>query len=303
MLTRLDYVHFWQNHGQAEYLPLKDLDFNPNNIHSILTHLKEKDVIRTFEKYEEDAMANKQFNEDMKGYISEEFSCLQEHSFPLICTLQFMKKFGTNAIETITDLINLSSIDSVCSSCVKESVNLCDVKKYVALYNSQSLQRNNVGGIDKTKINSCTNSNKQSADTFDEPLCNPFLSQLDDSDVFDFGSSADQLKLNIVNPFLEASGNLREECDIASVNTFLEASDIPKEEDDKARFSPQANSTELSVIEHHPVKTPSKQCEYCRKSFTNSNNLKIHLIRFIMNIHHRSLHSEKFMGLHIFCVN
>lgn len=265
-MWRIVSIHECRSHGHIKFHSIGNLSIDLSEVSKILKNLGNVKVPAIFETIEEDVVKIGMFDEDIREYLSEEFCCIPELSFPLLCTLQYMKTFNISVEEALADLYQLSSQCSMCVKCDIHPNGFLNSNEYIERYCAESLEgelpthladSHPPTVLASSRFCATSISYRRSKDVIKEKvLSNPFLSSKDD-DVFIFKTSEDeQFKVN---------------------NPFMIMNDI-EENGDMTGFSPEANSTELNLSGDKKSKSVLK-CEYCRRVFTNSNNLKQHLIR------------------------
>ena len=318
VLKQVERIHAFKHHIEVELDALRDLNICRKTGEEIATFMETEDTPDIISKLEMMAVQTNDFNQDTKDYLAEEFECDSEFSFSIICVFQYMKKFQVSHKDALTELFNLSPMKSVCIACIETLKNEIDAQMAVDFHNSKLVQTLRFVRSDKQDLSSNSddsiadpdcltpsdNEDSVTSDLSDDlnedietgkqlivnkasktnlpSISNPFLSPE---------------KVNISNPFFspQKSSDIYDFCDSDGHDSFGKDVEVRKfknplmssdSESELSNFSPGANSTAKFLgagdFRTSSVKkvTPSTvSCDYCPKTFSNRNNMKLHMIR------------------------
>ena len=283
VLKSLNRVHNFQYHEPIELIDLEVLGIERFVGDEIVEFLKTADISDTIVKFEEIAVAQKYFNVDIKEYLAEEFNCPEEHSFPILAVFHYKKKYNIGLEAALSELFTLSTKKSLCCKCVAGLEDESERKQAAEFYNFSQV---------RSLIFCTTERNDIDLDIDDDSMDDPnYVFKSDEEILSDISTPLKEkevkYKTKIFNPFLspfnpdviDVEGG--KEVTKAIFNPFLASDD----NSDFESFSPQMNSTVSSNFRKCNSyngklnKSPIVKCTACEKTFSNSYNMKLHLIR------------------------
>lgn len=266
-----------------EFVPLRELHSIAESSNAVLSKLVQYRIPCVVQEIEARALQASLIKDNTLEYIAEEFNCTRQLCFPLFLVLQYMVKFQITVDEAVTELLVLSGFESVvCSKC-NEIERMSSSEIYVETDNPNLLTEAGDNYPFRRDINigsECSYGDHESYGVMElqqrklkekclSKISNPFFPSPGKADVYEFKEA--ELSQSIVeNPFFMSS-----------------------DDESTISFTPVAHSTIMRQDES-PVKK-SLKCEHCHRAFTNRNNLKVHLIRNVMN--ERTLLLTKFSQL------
>ena len=258
-------VHSFMKHEEVEFLDLRSFNISEKSADELSRNLQTHfDIPDTIQRMEEIALTRKYFTPFLSQYVAEEYSIQEEYSFTAIALLHYINRKGVTVDEAVTELLKLSTCQSICVLCCSAGLNEEEREKIVKLHNYDVLKTLNYfeSYSDEDISNSDDSTNdppylekedtESSSEETDEPMGGDASSQIQGFNPFD--SSEDE----------ESRTGTRKH-DLNSTAFFN-----PFDDDDSE--SEQSKSTPKSVI----------MCEHCKSEFSNRNNMKQHLIRRVI---------------------
>lgn len=279
-------VHEFIYHTCLEFEPLSKLHSIVESSSSILTKLLSHGIPSVVREIEERAIRSSLRNDRIMEYIAEEFNCSSELCFPLYLVLQYMVKFEISEDEAVTELLYLSGLESVvCNQC-KEIDRKSESERSVKLCRSNSLQHVGSAYPVGTSINISSESSYPSNGTETLHVVESTQKKINEKCLVDISNPFIPSPVKDVYEFEEDVLN-----DSVIENPFM----ISEDEDLLENVSPIAHST--MITKDISPKKKSLKCEHCHRLFTNRNNMKVHLIRNVMNV--RKFYCRKLLILFI----
>ena len=315
-LAQIERVHNFQFHDSVQFVPLSEIGISKKLLNALSTFFKNSvDIPDTVKKHEEVAIDSKYFNSVIRDYIGEEFNCQIEYSFCIVSVLLYIHRYGVSLEEALCELFRFSTSLSLCDQCVTGDDTI-DKRKVADIHNFLLLK----SLMKEPEVSDVC----ASEDSRDDPTCNikDFLSSpSEDTDSCGFdkkefnGGDSSSIEDDFsFNPFVETN-EVQEVLTSTpiSFNPFVE-NNSPQEvlKTPSYRFNPLEenihaqevlNSTisfnpfvesdnnfkEFEELRDSSFVRPVKErkyinCDYCGKMFPNSNNMKLHLIRYISQI-------------------
>ena len=278
VLRQVARVHDFQFHEPIEFHNLEDLVMTRVSAEVVYDYLEDTDISDIVKKFEEVAIDQKFYDDDICEYISEEFNSVPELSFAIIAVFSYMKFFDISVNLALEELFSLSIFQSVCEKCVTGPSNHEDKLKAVEFYNF-------------SKVRSVMFTTAESGDDDSIKDANFVINCEDYSSSVESKSDSEEVKncTVVFNPFL---------CKSPSKSNVYEFDDTPKvfnpymASDDSnhgsEHFKPEMNST-LNLgkdSDSHKRsssvkdKKSSVRCNFCSREFSNRYNMKLHLIRY-----------------------
>ena len=267
-LKQISRIHEFQSHEPLQFISLEQLDLTRESARLICEYLEETDISDSVKRFEEIAEDVKFYDCDIREYISDEFGCIEDFSFPLIAVFTYMKKYEIGARIALEELFSLSVLKSVCEKCVTGPLNIGDRVKAADFYNCSHLRALTIDGT------------TDSDDSFKDPDYHGGDNDVEESDS---DSRHSQGPIQLLSQ-LQSPKNLDQvyNFDAESVkvfNPYLDSEDSESSE----KFTPKLNSTAnfaRSSSSVKKVKISVVNCNFCSKVFNNRYNMKLHLVRF-----------------------
>ena len=251
-------VHQFLYHEEVGFSNLEGMHLTTNCTSEIenfflRTGLDVPDIIIEKEKM---AKKKKNFTDQEKRYLAEEFTIPQEKAFSVICILSYSAKTGQELRESAEDLYALHSCEIVCADCfTRNDWEETESRDSLEFYDSDDSY--NDKDYEQPQSLNGENSTDDSKDSLTE---NSSLSQ-PEKDVYEFDEE-DKDDFKVYNPFLK----IRKQTSEMVNSTFSLTSS----------GSRIGFSHELSPIDK--LKMSTSICPHCAKTFSKNNNLKRHLV-------------------------
>ena len=264
-------------HEQIVYCDLKEYYIDVKTADLLSRYLQKKiDIPDAILRMEEIACKQKYFTDFLTKYIAEEFKIQEHYSFCVIALLHYCKSKHVCLDDAITELIFLSSKETICVKCCSEGITIEDKIKIVNHHNLSILK-----SLDYD-ISSEEEDIYSDDDSVKDPPYKGDEEHSSSSNEFSYSNEEDSCedrrenvtKYGGFNPF--DSSEDEDEVEVVTSRPKLNSS---------ISFNPfDEEEAKKSLISSGRKKIIS--CEHCGKVFSNSHNMKMHVIGLVIFIIH-----------------
>ena len=273
-LKQVSRIHDFQSHQPLQFLRLDQLDLTRQNARQICDYLEKTDISDSVKRFEEIGGDLKFYDEDIREYISDEFDCVEEFSFPLIAVFTYMKKYEINPSIACEELFSLSVLKSVCEKCITGPSDIEDRMKAADFYNCSYLRALTLD---------CTTDS-------DDSFKDPDYQDVDDLCDDDGEDSENDSRSRVCKEPAPVLNQVQSQSDFDQVYNFVDESAkvfnpflASDDSESSEQFMPKINSTVNFDKTSSSVRKETScvvNCNFCSKVFNNRYNMKLHLIRF-----------------------
>ena len=272
-LAQMQRSHNFLRHEEINFCDLRDLDIDMNTADMISRFLQQKiDIPDAVLRMEEIACRRQYYTDFLAKYIAEEYSIEEDYSFCVIALLHYSRNNQVSLDDAITELIYLSSNKTICVECCFEGESSNEKESIVNEHNIKVLKSLDYDVSDEELFSD------------DDSVIDPLYKETSDDEESLSSSYSSSANVNMeeaqpgkdikgYNPFHSSS---EEEIDNVKARLNSTVSYNPFHDDDECA------SRELSGALSGKK---SNACPHCEKSFSNSHNMKLHIIGFVILDH------------------
>ena len=257
-------VHSFLRHEEIQFFDLRSFNMTGKTADELSRALQDFDVPDVIKRMEEIAVKRNYFTPFLSKYVSEEYCIQEDYSFTAVALLHYIDKKSVNVGEAVTELLELSSSQSICKLCCTTGLNATEKEKIAKLHNFEVLKTLRKHESDSDKDISLSDDSKDDAlyiDSNDKEQS----SEASNETMSDFDLQSHIREFNPFDSSDEDDQSLEEKrSDVNSTISFN-----PFDEEDSDSDHEQKKSTPKSMVE----------CKHCQRKFSNRNNMKQHLVR------------------------
>ena len=226
---------------------------------------KNIDIPDSILRMEEIAIERKYFTDFLAKYIAEEYSIQEHYSFCVVALLNYCKSKLVCLDDAITELIFLSSKQTICFKCCTEGETPKEKREIVNHHNHNILK----------SLDYDVSSDEDEGDLFseDDSVNDPLYKGDEEADSSpDTTSSLDREMDRNVNKF-------------RGYNPFDSSDEEEIVKNPTSVFNSSVSYNPFDEIKDNEHLSGGKKvnlCQYCSKSFSNSHNMKLHVIGFVI---------------------
>ena len=259
-------VHTFLRHEEIEFFDLRSFNMTGNTADKLSRALQDFDVPDVIKRMEEIAVKRKYFTPFLSKYVSEEYCIQEEYSFTVIALLHYIKKKSVNVEEAVTELLELSSSQSICKVCCTTGLNATEKENIAKLHNFEVLKTLRKHDSDSDKDVSLSDDSKDDSLYIDSKEIDQ-TSEGSNETMSDFDLQSHIKEFNPFDSSDEDEQHLEEKR--SEMNSTISFN--PFDDEDSDSDHDETKSTPKSMIE----------CKHCQKKFSNRNNMKQHLVRWV----------------------
>ena len=282
-------VHSFLKHEEVEFFDLRSFDIDVQSADLLSRYLQSDiDIPDAIFRMEEVAVKRKYFTKFLSKYVAEEYSIQEDYSFTAVALLHYLNSKGVSLHDGFTELLKLSTSQTICKLCCTVGQNLQEKEKMANMHNYEVLKTLN---IDEAR----SDEDLSDDDSYHDPIYKQGQSETSSEEVEETFGGVLHSSLNSqgFNPF-ESSD------DEENVPGSFEQRKCLNSTLNFNPFDEDSDSESLSDKNKSTPKTPI-ECEHCKKKFSNRYNMKLHLIRRVilfLNIY--SSKKIKYLGRDLF---
>ena len=136
-LKQMERIHKFEFHEEFEFRDLTELNITQKVVGEISRFIavEEPDATDLVLRIEELAVQNGKFDNFLKLYVAEEFQVDPSYSFLILCVLNYMDRYNVELNMAASELLTLSSRDSICDLCIDGEIDNVDKLRFSQIHN------------------------------------------------------------------------------------------------------------------------------------------------------------------------